>query len=44
MRHTWKVSWPGKTCHVFLPMILAKEVAFILRQDVTMLDKQYLLS
>src|SRR5436309_5849417 len=34
----------GKTCHVLLPMISAKDVAFILRQNVTILNKQYLLS
>jgi hypothetical protein len=34
----------GKTCHVFLPMILAKDVANTLRQEVTLLYKLYLLS
>src|SRR5207302_5317892 len=34
----------GKTCHVLLPMISAKDGAFILRQNVTILNKQYLLS
>ncbi len=34
----------SKTCHVLLPMISAKHVAFLLRQEVTMLAKQYLLS
>jgi Thiolase, C-terminal domain len=34
----------GKRCHVFLPMILAKDVANISRQEVTLLSKLYLLS
>jgi hypothetical protein len=34
----------GKTCHVFLPMILAKDVANTLRQEVTLLSTFYLLS
>jgi hypothetical protein len=33
-----------KTCHAFLPMILAKDVANISRQAVTLLSKVYLLS
>jgi hypothetical protein len=34
----------GKTCHVFLPAILAKDVANISRQKVTLLSQLYLLS
>jgi len=34
----------GKTCPVFLPMISAKDVTFLLRQEVTMLNKLSLLS
>jgi hypothetical protein len=34
----------GKTCHVFLPMLLAKDVAHTSRQAVTLLYKLYLLS
>jgi hypothetical protein len=34
----------GKRCHVFLPMILAKDVASISRQEVTLLSTLYLLS
>jgi hypothetical protein len=34
----------GKRCHVFLPMILAKDVASTLRQVVTLLSTLYLLS
>src|SRR5258708_40182631 len=34
----------GKRCHVFLPMILAKDVANTLRQEVTLLSTLYLLS
>jgi hypothetical protein len=34
----------GKSCHVFLPMILAKDVAHISRQNVTLLNILYLLS
>jgi hypothetical protein len=33
----------GKTCHAFLPMILAKDVANTLRQEVTLLSTLYLL-
>ena len=33
----------GKTCRVFLPVILAKDVANTLRQEVTLLSKLYLL-
>jgi hypothetical protein len=32
----------GKTCHVFLPLNLAKTVAFILEQEITLLSKLYL--
>jgi hypothetical protein len=31
----------GKTCHAFLPMMLAKDVANISGQEVTLLDKVY---
>ena len=31
----------GKTCHAFSSMILAKDVANISRQEVTLLDKVY---
>jgi len=34
----------GKRCHVFLPVILAKDVANTLRQEVTLLSTLYLLS
>jgi hypothetical protein len=34
----------GKSCHVFLPMILAKDVASISRQEFTLLSTLYLLS
>ncbi len=34
----------GKRCHVFLPLIAAKTVAFISRQEVTLLNKLYLIS
>jgi len=33
----------GKTCHAFLPLILAKHVANTLRQEVTLLSTLYLL-
>ncbi len=34
----------GKTCHVFLSLFLAKDVAHISRQNVTLLNTLYLLS
>jgi hypothetical protein len=33
----------GKSCHVFLPLMLAKTVASILGQAVTLLDTLYLI-
>jgi hypothetical protein len=47
--HAWQkmlrafFSLCGKTCLAFLPMILAKDVANTLRQEVTLLSTLYLL-
>jgi hypothetical protein len=43
IRYMCIVSVPGKTCHVFLPAISAKNVAPISGQAVTLLDTLYLI-
>jgi hypothetical protein len=42
--YTCNVSGPDKRGHVFLPLFSAKDVAFITRQNVTLLYKLYLIS